>query len=176
MQFHPRMMTEVLRQELDVFECIVVTRVSGVILPPDLYELEEVVLHIGDRMPISIPNWCLDDWGWAGTLSFRGEPHKCQVPWHAVRALGLIDRSFTMVWSKLVEPSEKVPEFFEGRRVTKRGKAHGREDRAIGWWCPRRQRDVDDCEKKWACRGTECGYGVARSTRNELPSHLKVVK
>jgi len=50
-------------------------------------------------MPVPIPDLRVDDEGIFGTLSFKGIPFSCFVPWGAVFAL-VGEDSKGMVWSK----------------------------------------------------------------------------
>jgi stringent starvation protein B len=167
-KLHPRVLAEYFRAETDYFNVWVVPRVSGVVLPEALYEADQVVLAIGDRLSRPIPNLQFDDWGFTGTLLFGGEPCKVMVPWHSVAGLATANNEVVVVWQPLAEPLCAPPELFEGRRAIQRNE----KNHAVYCFCPRRQREVDDCVR-WMCRGSECGYGTARKPK---ANHLKVVK
>jgi len=79
-------------------------RVSGVLVPARLRSQAQVVLQVGLDMPVPIPDLRIDEEGVFGTLSFRGVPFTCFVPWAAVFAL-VGDDGKGMVWSTEM-PSE----------------------------------------------------------------------
>jgi stringent starvation protein B len=56
-------------------------------VPPHLYKASQITLQFGFNMPIPIPDLYLGDTGISGTLSFKGTPFECFVPWEAVFAL-----------------------------------------------------------------------------------------
>jgi hypothetical protein len=57
----------------------------------------QVVLQVGLDMPVPIPDLRVDEAGVFGTLSFKGVPFACFVPWGAVFAL-VGDDAKGMVW------------------------------------------------------------------------------
>jgi stringent starvation protein B len=59
----------------------------------------QVVLQVGLDMPVPIPDLRVDEEGIFGTLSFKGVPFSCFVPWGAVFALVGEDAK-GMVWSR----------------------------------------------------------------------------
>lgn len=59
-------------------------------------------------MPVPIPDLRVDDEGVFGTLSFKGQPFTCSVPWNAVFAL-VGDDAKGMVWPSEM-PSEIAAE------------------------------------------------------------------
>lgn len=64
------------------------TRVSdGLIVPNKIRHKAHVVLQVGLNMPVPIPDLTFDDDGFSGTLSFRGKPFRCVVPWAAIKAM-----------------------------------------------------------------------------------------
>jgi stringent starvation protein B len=69
-----------------------------VLVPARLRIQPQVVLQVGLDMPVPIPDLRIDDEGVYGTLSFKGVPFTCFVPWHAVFAL-VGDDAKGMVWS-----------------------------------------------------------------------------
>jgi stringent starvation protein B len=56
------------------------------------------VLQVGLDMPVPIPDLRVDEEGVFGTLSFKGVPFGCTVPWSAVFAL-VGDDGKGMIWS-----------------------------------------------------------------------------
>lgn len=74
-------------------------RRPGVLVPARLRHQAQVVLQIGLDMPVPIPDLRVDEEGIFGTLSFKGIPFSCFVPWNAVFAL-VGEDSKGMVWSR----------------------------------------------------------------------------
>lgn len=72
-------------------------RRSGVLVPARLRSQAQVVLQVGLDMPVPIPDLRIDQEGVFGTLSFKGVPFACFVPWGAVFALVGEDAK-GMVW------------------------------------------------------------------------------
>lgn len=68
-------------------------------MPARLRTQAQVVLQVGLDMPVPIPDLRVDEEGIFGTLSFRGIPFTCFVPWGAIFALVGEDAK-GMVWSK----------------------------------------------------------------------------
>jgi stringent starvation protein B len=62
-------------------------RRTGVRVPPDLAVDPSLVLRIGHNLTPAIPDLTLDDEGVRATLTFRGVPHACVVPWSALFAV-----------------------------------------------------------------------------------------
>lgn len=62
-------------------------RKLGVVLPPNLRLQPQVVLQIGWDMPVPIPDLSLDEEGIYGTLSFKGVPFTCFLPWRTIFAV-----------------------------------------------------------------------------------------
>lgn len=90
-------------------------RKAGVLVPTRLRLQAQVVLQVGLDMPVPIPDLRIDDEGVYGTLSFKGVPFTCFVPWGAVFAL-VGDDAKGMVWSTEM-PAEIAAEVDrEGRR------------------------------------------------------------
>jgi stringent starvation protein B len=79
-------------------------RKASVLVPARLRLQPQVVLQVGLDMPVPIPDLRVDDEGVYGTLSFKGVPFTCYVPWSAVFALVGEDAK-GMVW-----PSEMPQE------------------------------------------------------------------
>lgn len=67
-----------------------------------------MVLQVGLDMPVPIPDLRVDEEGVFGTLSFKGVPFTCFVPWRSVFALVGEDGK-GMVWSADM-PSEVAGE------------------------------------------------------------------
>jgi stringent starvation protein B len=72
-------------------------RKASVLVPARLRLQPQVVLQVGLDMPVPIPDLRVDDEGVYGTLSFKGVPFTCYVPWSAVFALVGEDAK-GMVW------------------------------------------------------------------------------
>jgi len=66
-------------------------RRPGVRVPDRLARGPALVLEVGWDMRVPIPDLAVDEAGVRGTLSFRGEPFHCDLPWSAV--FGLADPS-----------------------------------------------------------------------------------
>lgn len=62
-------------------------RAHGVVVPARLRTQPQVVLQVGHNMPVPIPDLRLDHAGVYGTLSFKGVPYTCFVPWDAIFAV-----------------------------------------------------------------------------------------
>ena len=62
-------------------------RRAGVRVPPDLAHDPALVLRIGHNLTPAIPDLTLDENGVRATLTFRGVPHACVVPWIALFAV-----------------------------------------------------------------------------------------
>lgn len=56
-------------------------------LPQPLLKQEQVILQVGYNMTIPIPDMKVDDLGFFGTLSFKGIPFACNVPWQCIFAV-----------------------------------------------------------------------------------------
>lgn len=83
-------------------------RRPSVLIPARLRLQQQVVLQIGLDMPVPIPDLRIDEEGVYGTLSFKGVPFTCFVPWSAVFALVGEDAK-GMVWPAEM-PSEIAAE------------------------------------------------------------------
>jgi stringent starvation protein B len=83
-------------------------RKSTVLVPARLRLQPQVVLQVGLDMPVPIPDLRVDDEGVYGTLSFKGVPFTCYVPWTSVFALVGEDAK-GMVWPTEM-PSEIAAE------------------------------------------------------------------
>ncbi|MBI5482736.1 MAG: hypothetical protein HY906_28030 [Deltaproteobacteria bacterium] len=62
-------------------------RRAGVKVPPDLAQDPALVLRIGHHLTPPIPDLTVDDDGVRATLTFRGVPHGCVVPFSALFAV-----------------------------------------------------------------------------------------
>lgn len=62
-------------------------RSVGTGIPAFLRLQDQVVLQFGLDMPVPIPDLNWDDYCVSGTLSFKGVPYFCEVPWTDVYAL-----------------------------------------------------------------------------------------
>lgn len=62
-------------------------RAAGVILPDRWLSEPSVVLQLGYRLPVPIPDLQIDDEGIQATLSFGRMPFRCVIPWKAVYGL-----------------------------------------------------------------------------------------
>ncbi len=62
-------------------------RTEGCKMPPRLIGNPQVVLQFGYNMAVPIPDMKVDNLGVSGTLSFRGVPFFCFVPWNAIFAV-----------------------------------------------------------------------------------------
>jgi stringent starvation protein B len=83
-------------------------RAASVLVPARLRLQPQVVLQVGLDMPVPIPDLRVDDEGVFGTLSFKGVPFTCYVPWSSVFALVGEDAK-GMVWPSEM-PSEIAAE------------------------------------------------------------------
>lgn len=87
----------------------------GVLVPQSLQKKSYVVLQVGFDMPVPIPDLRVTEEGVSGTLSFRGVPFFCVVPWDAVSALindkgrgQVYDTSYLNVIGQEEEPPRKL--------------------------------------------------------------------
>jgi stringent starvation protein B len=133
-------------------------RKEGVVIPLRLRLQPQVVLQVGLDMPVPIPDLIIDNDGVYGTLSFKGVPFTCSIPWGAVFAL-VGDDAKGMVWSTEM-PSEIAAE-------VEREKAREAVTTSVPEGVTRLQ------PKAKATRTA----GTVKSTRTgDKPNHLKVVK
>lgn len=98
-------------------------RRPGVLVPARLRNQAQVVLQIGLDMPVPIPDLRVDEEGIFGTLSFKGIPFSCFVPWDGVFALVGEDAK-GMVWSKEM-PSEVKEQWLMQARSPQREEQPG---------------------------------------------------
>jgi len=75
-------------------------RLEGAKVPPQFRKNTRLILKVGYKMPVPIPDLKVTDTGISGTLSFNREPFFCDVPWSTVFAL-VGDDGRGMVWHEL---------------------------------------------------------------------------
>jgi hypothetical protein len=78
-------------------------RRPGVLVPKQFHGQPQLVLQVGWKMAVPIPDLQVGDAGIKGTLSFNRRPFLCDVPWTAVYALVGEDGK-GMVWPDDVPP------------------------------------------------------------------------
>lgn len=83
-------------------------RSDDVIVPPGFKREPRLVLQIGYKMAVAIPDLAIEADGWSGTLSFRKQPFRCVVPWSRVFAMVGEDGQ-GMVWPEDVPPELAQP-------------------------------------------------------------------
>lgn len=83
-------------------------RSDDVIVPPGFKREPRLVLQIGYKMAVAIPDLAVEADGWSGTLSFRKQPFRCVVPWSRVFAMVGEDGQ-GMVWPEDVPPELAQP-------------------------------------------------------------------
>jgi len=72
-------------------------RLANVDIPFKLRFQDQVVLQVGHNMSVPIPDLLVDEIGVCCTLSFKGTPYTCTIPWYSIFALvGDDDRGW--VW------------------------------------------------------------------------------
>jgi hypothetical protein len=148
---HPSGIAHHLRTCTDYFTIFVNPKVSGVVIPRNLYDREYVALHIGDGLQRPIIDLKFDDYGIWGTLSYGGAPFETLIPWHSIFVIEA-DNVFVN-WRDLSKvEAGPLPSHFPGR--TSEGVS---KDERAQWWCPRRQRTTNDCDK-YSCVGAACLY------------------
>jgi stringent starvation protein B len=72
----------------------------------------KLVLRLGQGLSPAIPDLDIGESGVRATLSFRGKPHTCQIPWDAVYAV-VAEDGRGLVWPEHV-PAEVEAEFNRG--------------------------------------------------------------
>lgn len=78
----------------------------------------KLVLRVGHGLSPAIPDLDVSEAGVRATLSFRGTPHTCQIPWAAVYAV-VAEDGRGLVWPEDV-PAEVESEFARGGRPSGR--------------------------------------------------------
>lgn len=68
-------------------------------IPPTLMNKDQIVFQVGYDLAIPIPDMVVDESGFYGTLSFKGVPYTCTVPWQCVFAIVGPDTN-GMVWTE----------------------------------------------------------------------------
>jgi stringent starvation protein B len=154
-------------------------RLDQVVVPERLRLQPQVVLQVGLDMPVPIPDLRVDDAGIYGTLSFKGAPFTCFVPWDSVFALVGEDAK-GMVW-----PTEVPQEIASEMRDEPRAQA------ALGQMTPEipppsgEQADVVDLfeyrlsrPRRQSSAPPPAAGGRRRQSEfpSERPAYLKVVK
>ena len=98
-----RVLTELLRgQSVYIY---LDARRPGVLVPEYLAGTPDLLLQIGYAMARPIPDLKLDAAGVSGTLSFRGQPFFCRIPWPALYGMVGVDNSLGAIWDAEV-PAE----------------------------------------------------------------------
>ncbi len=77
---------------------------GGLTIPARLMNQPQVVLQFGYDMPVPIDDLSVDDDGISGTLSFRGLPFWCYVPWTCVFAV-VNEAANGQVWKEVIPES-----------------------------------------------------------------------
>jgi stringent starvation protein B len=78
-------------------------RHAGVEVPDAHRDNARLVLRLGFGLSPPIPDLSFDDHGVRATLTFRGKPHPCMVPWDAVYAV-VAEDGRGLVWPEHVPP------------------------------------------------------------------------
>lgn len=78
-------------------------RREGVFVPSQFQKQAQLILQVGYRMPVPIPDLEVDENGIHCTLSFGGRAQFCRMPWSAVFALVGENRR-ALVWPQDVPP------------------------------------------------------------------------
>ncbi len=86
-------------------------RRDGVRVPDSFAGQPQLVLRFGFGLAPPIPDLTVDEDGLSGTLTFRGTPFGCVVPWRAVFAL-VSEDGRGLVWPEDV-PSEVAQEYLD---------------------------------------------------------------
>lgn len=111
-------------------------RRAGVAVPAHFTRQPQLVLQIGLNMPVPIPDLDVSDDGIHCTLSFKGRPHYCVVPWPSVYALIGEPGCGGMVW-----PEDVPPEVVTQKSTPGRSRPRRRHLRAVDRGEPRRVED-----------------------------------
>lgn len=78
-------------------------RREGVVVPSQFQKQAQLILQVGYRMPVPIPDLEVDEAGIRCTLSFGGRARFCRMPWSAVFAL-IGENRRALVWPQDVPP------------------------------------------------------------------------
>lgn len=87
-----------------VFMHINPKKCPGVKVPSRLINQDQIVLQVGLDMPVPIPDLLVDETGVRGTLSFKGVPFLCVIPWDSIFAL-IGEDAKGCVWQADIPPS-----------------------------------------------------------------------
>jgi hypothetical protein len=98
-------------------------RIKDVVVPPWLRHQPQLVLQVGWDMPVSIPDFRVDEFGIFGTLSFSRTPFACNMPWDSVFAL-VGDEGKGMVWDDSMPPEIVAEVEREARKATAKPQGH----------------------------------------------------
>jgi hypothetical protein len=147
----------------------------GVIIPNHLKQQYQVVLLFGLDMPVPIPDLKVDDEGVVGTLSFKGAPFTCTIPWASVFAIVGEDAK-GIVWNEDM-PAEVAAEVKRERDKTStllvskvvQLNAHKKALRPAG--TVKSVGNIDGQHRLPALAGT-----AKRGKTNGRTNHLRVVK
>jgi stringent starvation protein B len=88
-------------------------RRSGVDVPDQHRHEAKLVLRIGYGLTPAIPDLEIDEQGIRATLTFRGRPHHCRIPWVAVYAV-VAEDGRGLVWPEHVPPEVQAEFAGEG--------------------------------------------------------------
>jgi stringent starvation protein B len=135
-------------------------RRRAVVVPARLRAQPQVVLQVGLHMPVPIPDLRIDEDGVFGTLSFKGVPFTCFVPWQAVFALVGEDGK-GMVWST------EVPQEIARELEREKGKAASGGDAALVHL---------DAFRSSAARGRAPSVRRRSDRAPDWPPYLRLVK
>ncbi|MET0343786.1 MAG: ClpXP protease specificity-enhancing factor SspB [Polyangiales bacterium] len=135
-------------------------RRPGVLVPARLRNQAQVVLQVGLDMPVPIPDLRVDEEGIFGTLSFKGIPFTCFVPWSATFALVGEDAK-GMVWSK------EMPEEIANALVRESRRTAGRRADLVR---------LDDFRNSEARKSSQPKRRSDRPLSWDRPAYLRLVK
>jgi len=130
-------------------------RRPGVDVPGQHRAEARLVLRFGYGLTPPIADLTVDEQGVSGTLTFRGVPHRCVIPWTAVFAI-VDEDGRGLVWGEDV-PSEIAHEYARDVRATTSAKPAERGER------PARNR------KSTAARSSQPSEPAAGSESSEPP-------
>jgi len=101
-------------------------RRPGVDVPDQHRSEPKLVLRLGHGLTPPIPDLDIDDTGIRATLTFRGKPFPCRIPWAAVYAV-VAEDGRGLVWPEHVPP-EVQSEFARGDARGDSGKKNADDD------------------------------------------------